>query len=151
TNNKFLFVWQGEYGSLASGNGIDLEYWSRGRGSSSLSYYLFVDQGAKLRDNGHTFSNDFIINKDEDAGKWMELIFHFKIASSADNDGVIHIIKNGKDYLNVRNIGNFSELGYNYFEKGYLLGWSNSGYKEETTFYIDNVVFSTSPIAPGEL
>lgn len=151
TNNKFLVVWQGDYGSLASGNGIDLEYWSRGRGSSNLSYYLFVDQGTKLRDNGHTISDDFIINKEEDAGKWMELIFHFKIAGSADNDGVIHIIKNGKDYLNVRNIGNFSELGYNYFEKGYLLGWSNSGYKEETTFYIDNVVFSTSPIAPGEL
>ena len=34
----------------------------------------------------------------------------------------------------------------NFFERGYLLGWSNSGFLETTTLYIDNVTISNSPI-----
>jgi hypothetical protein len=145
-NNKFILLWQGDYGSTSTGNMIDLEYWPVDRGNSVLSRYLSVDKGAKLRDEGHIHSEGHIIDKDEDTGKWMELIFHFKIASAADNDGIIHIQKNGQDYLNVRDIGNYSEEGFNYLEHGYLLGWSNSGFGEETIMYIDNVVFSVNPI-----
>jgi len=43
----------------------------------------------------------------------------------------------------VDDLDNHSELGFNYFEDGYLLGWANSGFNEETVMYIDNVVFST--------
>lgn len=115
----------------------------------TASLYLAVDQGAKLMRRGHTFTPRPIIEKDKDAGKWMEVIVHVKIASSADNDGIIHVIKNGKDYLNVRNIGNYSDKGTSYLDSGYLLGWANSGYTEETTFYIDNIIFSTDSISPG--
>ncbi len=146
TNNKFMLIWQGEYGSTSTGNMVDFEYWSVDRGNSQLSRYLSVDQGDKLRNEGHKFSKEYIISKEEDTGKWMELIFHIKIASAADNDGIIHVQKNGKDYLNVTDVGNYSEKGYNYYQHGYLLGWSNSGFKEETIMYIDNVVFSTKLI-----
>lgn len=150
-NNKFMIVWQGGYGSTTTGNGISLQTWSRDRGSSVLARYLYVDQGTKLRNESHVFPTDEpLIDKDADGGKWMELIYHFKIASEADNDGIVHVMKNGVDYYNLRDIGNHSDLGYNYVDHGYLLGYSNSGFAEETTLYIDNVVFSTDSIAPGK-
>jgi hypothetical protein len=144
-NNKFFLVWQGDYGSNSSGNSIDFEYWYDNRGSSCLSYYPAKDHGA-WRD-GHTISENYIINKEQDLGKWMEVIFHIKVASSANNDGIIQVWKNGEEYLNVTDLPNYSELGFNYFQYGYLLGWSNSGFEEETVMYIDNVVFSTGKIS----
>lgn len=32
----------------------------------------------------------------------------------------------------------------NFLEHGYLLGWANSGFDEDTVFYMDNVVFATT-------
>ena len=36
--------------------------------------------------------------------------------------------------------------GYGGFDRGYFLGWSNSGFDEDTVFYIDNVEFSTTSL-----
>jgi hypothetical protein len=32
------------------------------------------------------------------------------------------------------------------FDRGYILGWSNSGFTEETIFHIDNVKISTESL-----
>ncbi|WP_108867227.1 heparin lyase I family protein [Aquimarina aquimarini] len=143
-NNKFFLVWQGDYGSDKSGNSISFENWYKNRGNSCLSYYPAKDHGAWRA--GHTISENYMIDKKHDLGKWMEVIFHIKVASSSNDDGIIQVWKNGQQYLNVTDLPNYSEMGFNYFQYGYLLGWSNSGFDEETILYIDNVVFSTGKI-----
>ncbi len=143
-NNKFFLVWQGGYGSSTTGNMVDFEFWSNDRGSSKLSYYPAKDNGAWKP--GHTFANENIIDKETDRGKWMEIIIHIKISGPSNDNGILHLWKNGNEYLHVTDLPNYSELGFNYFQYGYLLGWSNSGYTEETLMYIDDVVFSTKEI-----
>lgn len=39
--------------------------------------------------------------------------------------------------------------GTNTFLNGYLMGWANSGFDEETFVYIDDVAFSDSRIGPA--
>jgi len=144
-NNKFFLVWQGDYGSNSSGNSISFESWYKNRGSSCLSYYPSKDHGDWRA--GHTISENYIIDKNQDLGKWMEVIFHVKVASPANNDGIIQVWKNGQEYINVNNLPNYSQKGFNYYQYGYLLGWANSGFDEETIMYIDNVIFSTDKIS----
>lgn len=137
-------IWQGDYGSMATGNMIDLEYWSSNRGNSVLSYYPTKDHGAWRA--GHTTSNNLMIDKETDNGKWIEIIIHLKVSGPSNDNGIIHIWKNGEEFWHVTDLPNYSKLGFNYFQYGYLLGYSNSGYTEETTFYIDDVVLSESEI-----
>lgn len=143
-NNKLGVIWQGDYGSASSGNDVEFGLWYGNRGSSYLSYYPAKDHGAWRA--GHTISEFPLFDKENDLGKWMEIIIHLKIASESNNDGVIEVWKKGAEYINVKNLPNHSGLGFNYYERGYLLGWSNSGYEEETVFYIDNVIFSKGHI-----
>lgn len=144
-NNKFMVIWQGDYGSASSGNSICFEYWHTGRNTSNLGHYPAKDKGAWRQTN--TVHDKVFIDETKDRGKWIEVIFHIKVASSANNDGIIELWKNGEKYFNIQNLPNHSQLGFNYFDKGYLLGWANSGFDEETIFYIDNVVFSTNKIS----
>lgn len=145
-NNKLGVIWQGEYGSANTGNSVEMGLWYGNRGNSYLSYYPAKDHGAWRA--GHTISEEPFIDKSADLGKWMEVIIHLKIASESNDDGIIEVWKNGEKYFDTTNLPNHSELGYNYYDKGYLLGWSNSGFEEETILYIDNVIFSTETISP---
>jgi hypothetical protein len=143
-NNKFFLVWQGAYGSKSCGNAVDFEFFYHNRGSSHLAYYPSADAGAWRPNN--TVTDAVIIDKDKDCGKWMEVIFHLKIAGPSNDNGILQVWKNGEKILNITDLSNHSKLGYNYYEYGYLLGWSNSGYTEKTIMYIDNVIFSTNKI-----
>lgn len=144
-NNKFFVIWQGTYGHARSGNTVNLSYWHLSRGNSSLSYSPARDQGRWQLP--HIFTEEAIFSKELDAGKWMEIIIHIKIASSANNDGTVEVYKNGRKFLSVTDLANHSTGGFNYYEYGYLLGWANSGFKERTVMYIDDVIFSTKKIS----
>lgn len=148
-NNKFYVLWQGTYGHARSGNTVNLSYWHQSRGNSSLSYSPAKDQGTWQQ--GHIFTEEAIFDKELDRGKWMEIIIHIKIASPANNDGIIAVYKNGREFLSVTNLPNHSQNGFNYYEYGYLLGWANTGFKERTVMYIDDVVFSTRKISSKRL
>ncbi len=145
-NNKLGVIWQGKYGSDKTGNAIEFGLWYGYRGNSNLSYAPSKDHGAWV--SGHTTPETPFIDKEKDLGKWMEVIIHVKVASKSNNDGVVQVWKNGEKYFDATNVKNYSDMGYNYYDKGYLLGYSNSGFEEETNLYIDNVVFSTETISP---
>ena len=79
-------------------------------------------------------------------GKWTEVIIHTKFASAANNDGVVEVWKNGKLEHGVYNVRNHSSTGPNGVDKGYLLGWANTGFQNTTIIYIDDCVFSNTRI-----
>jgi hypothetical protein len=54
----------------------------------------------------------------------------------------------GKNNINFRND---SDNNPGYFDTGYLLGWANSGFDENTVIYIDDVVFSDEYIGPSSV
>jgi hypothetical protein len=83
-------------------------------------------------------------------GKWTSLEYHFK-KDSGSGDGVFQLHVNGVLKIDLKNqswVG--APCSPAYFLNGYLMGWSNSGFSQDTTVYIDDVVFSDAPIGLGE-
>lgn len=83
-------------------------------------------------------------------GKWTSFEFHIK-KDSGSGDGIFQMYVDGvlvKDQQNLSWEGAPCAPGY--FLNGYLMGWSNSGFSQDTTVYIDDVVFSDSYIGTTE-
>ena len=67
-----------------------------------------------------------------------------KVASAANNNGVIQIWFNGALLVDKRNLPSYAAGGVgNFFQSGYLLGWANSTFNPETKMFIDDVTIST--------
>lgn len=163
SNDKFLIMWN-KTGGSSSGNSrlyIDFESWGTtdsSWGSTGSSYaalhlkYNGVDYGHDHpQDNlyGQTPDPASIFRAPDDAGKWHEFIIHIKLASSATaKDGVAEIWKNGVKEMEYLHLPIYDTQA-NYIDQGYLLGWSNSGFNQQTNIYVDDFVVSTSPITPG--
>ena len=108
-------------------------------------YKRFTNWGVST---GVKQARDFITA--EDLGKWMSI----KIYANAPTDkhpGTIRIYKNKYVLLDDTNIANVlpGTQGWRY---GYLLGWANSGFREDTAIYMDNVRISeeSPPKAPKQ-
>ena len=54
--------------------------------------------------------------------------------------------KNGLLLCNQQSMLNYGGEGKNYLDEIYLLGWSNSGYNQDTYLYVDDIVISKSPL-----
>ncbi len=90
---------------------------------------------------------DFILTPDY-LGKWTSFEFHVK-RDSGSGDGFFQMWVDGvlkKDQHDITFIGAPCSPGY--WLHGYLFGAANSGYDQDTSVYIDDVVFSNSYIGP---
>lgn len=154
-NNKgFIDMWEGAY-TGGSGVAMDPNFWPDGNCQSTTSMFVAAANSTDplFNNGGHHYRSEFIDPysiRNSDRGKWMEVISHYKYASVAKNDGMIQIWitsqgENRRQILNMTQ-GNWYVAGALGFDNGYLLGWANSGFTQETKLYIDNVVFSTDPI-----
>jgi hypothetical protein len=148
SNNKgFLYLWSGDYGS-PSGPAMGPNFWPAGgglpmqAGESRMKGYLWVpyDQHIEPSVEAIYFS---------DRGKWVHIVCHYKYASAANNDGCQEIWKTTdgvqRKLLDIRN-GPWYMSSAPGFQRGYILGWSNSGFTDLTEMYVDNVIFSTSSL-----
>lgn len=147
-NNKgFIHLWHGDYGS-GPGVAAGFEFWPMGGGAESVTtFHPFRP------DIGHlepTAGRRLGISA-SDVGQWATITIHLRAASVANNDGVAEVWR--------RPTGAAAELVYqrtdvpmyaspDTFERGYLLGWANSGFTETTVFRVDDVVFATSALTP---
>ncbi len=96
----------------------------------------------------------------EDRGTWIDWVMNVKTSTipvgfngreDGEGNGALRVWKNGELILNISNAHNYyggtsSDAGgegdgWNY---GYLLGWANSGFDEETIIYIDDFQVGTS-------
>ena len=157
TNNKwFVDVWEDAY-SGGSGIAFDVNLWS----STVASFFVAASKSTDPKYNaggrhiGGTEWIDQAVIKPTDIGKWLEVTQHFKYATGpTSNDGIIelyvkpaggisrkHISKTNGDWY----VAETATQGRG-MNNGYLMGWANSGYAQQTKFYIDNIVFSTNPI-----
>lgn len=137
TNNKgFLMLWSDDY-SKPTGPKIGPEFWPNPDGSSKASIRL-----SGVGFDKHFWSACPTAIELSDRGQWIKVVAHYKYATSANNDGVAQIWKiyrDGKRKLTC----DITDGAWYYpsapgFNKGYILGWSNTGFKETTIFYVDN-------------
>ena len=141
-NNKFLRLWDDDYrhyrvklgfSTIPKGNGdseMMTEYGTNERGVGA--------SGAKGDNRAIT---------EYERGHWVKIQVHVRLSSAANNDGVIEMWVDG-----VRTIGNYSlrlfpgSIAGNYLRNGYLMGWANSGFNQQTSTYVDDVVIAGYPI-----
>ncbi|AXR07331.1 hypothetical protein [Salinimonas sediminis] len=145
-NNKLSAMWQGEYSNAAmivgttsvaaNSGGQPGNGYCEALGSKSTAHATFGTKGNMARMQGPPLCFDMTDN-----GTIVEFAIERKRSSSLKNpDGIYTIWKrtNSSDWTIVyhnNKIPAYQDTN-NYFDKGYIFGWSNSGFKEDTDFYL---------------
>jgi len=144
-NNKFFQVWGGNRSSTDKlWAAIELERGSQVDGNSRMRI---------IRDNNfdisRTIDNTGSVVTDSERGSWSQLRFHARIGTFDEKDGVMRVWWNGVLVSESSDVDLYQDPaggGVNFFESGRIFGWSNSGYSEDTTFYVDDFkIFSSDP------
>jgi len=142
SNNKFFALYRNPYSS--PGFQVNFSTIPNGSGGSNLeihSYNNGSENPIQTPDSGRSFITA------ADAGKWQNIVMHFKVPTGqGTGDGVMQMWKNGAQVVNITNLAAWGGTDKNYFDAAYILGWSNSGFASETTFYVDNFVISDTPL-----
>ena len=136
TNNKgFLYLWANTYADPRPL--VAINFWADGASGQSIGsvYTRPVDQ--------HSFDFSAPAIASTDVGKWLHIVVHYAYATAANDDGVAQIWKTPSGGSTVQILNKTNGPWYHAtgtgFDNGYLLGWANSGFSQETRFYIDNV------------
>lgn len=161
-NNKgFLYLWDGGeegYGSPQVGMGPNLwpnaNFDASYNAISEFSFYVFCNCSRGDYHYYHDIHPTQVLQPaitTADLGQWMDLCVRYKYATAANNDGVAQIWKKPGQtgswiqLLNIQN-GDWYSASQPGFDAFYLLGYSNSGFTNQTDFYMDDVRFGTSDI-----
>lgn len=68
-------------------------------------------------------------------GKWVRMRFHLR---AGQNNGLIEVWRDNELVYSIYDYSHYFSSGNNYWREGYLMGWSNSGYAQATSFYVDD-------------
>ena len=157
-NNKFLRLWSG---NQSDGNNGYSDFYVKTGASTAIDgaggEQIFAEYGennAAVGPYGTTGTQPnytylgFIT--DSYLGRWLRMQVHVKVATSANNNGVIEIWRDGVALFSGTNLPTYPTGGTgNYYNFGYILGWANSGFTQATNVYIDDVSFSTTGFGSG--
>ena len=156
TNNKWFKIWMGD-DSLYDDRRVS-HYIARdwpGNPSTNIDVDLAYDNGLGSTHRAGNYKN-FITPSD--SGRWMHNIFHMK-ASSGDGakDGRVTWYRRWEDesdYTVIADSGGIEmvvsqtskDAGYNGFSTGYILGYANAPYSQDTEWLLDEfTISSTNP------
>jgi hypothetical protein len=152
-NNKFLALWAGADGYNKGGErAITVLETHRGvhndNAGPTASSNIDVPIGTGAGEPHGGIYN--IIERPEnmftaaDRGTWIQVRIHLKIG----NPGKYEVWKNGRKLWETPDGFRTSEgEGYDFYSHGYLFGWSNTGFDEDTRFYVDD--FTVYVADPG--
>lgn len=148
-NNKFYAFW-GANGYSAPGAG-SFQLWTPKsgsmRGGSTINVGRYGPNDRHLTYPRESGRNGGPILSTSDAGSWIRIRIHLKLADPGQANGVQRLWKNDQLIVDVR--GDRNDAGSrnsNYYSLGYLFGYDNSRYPERTDFYIDDFrMYSSNP------
>lgn len=154
-NNKFFAIYRDPYGvpgfqvnfSLSPNVGND-------RSELELHYYYNgVEQGIITTNDSDLSPPDFVLPDfivvGQDRGRWHRIVLRVKVPTGDNtNDGVMQLWKNGTQFVNITRLNSWGGTNANYIDEAYILGWANSGFAQETVFYVDDIIISNISIAP---
>lgn len=145
-NNKLWSIWMDDYSQHGAGPTVVWELWPNeaNRGGSVLAVHWST--GNHTGGNSHRMHTPFF-RVPEDRGRLIDVVTHVRAASARGaNDGVVQLWRRGEGdarYVLVHDVhdadiapGLPEETEIRQWAHGYLFGWANSGYAEDTTFHI---------------
>ena len=146
-NHKLLALWMGTY---SGGNGPTAiwEFWNNGSGGSDLCWHYFNQV-----DSSHADCTPFI-SVPADRDRWMQLVFRVVASSSTtSNDGILQMWRRWEGESSFTQFHNKNNLNFgigsgepNGWHAGYLMGWSNATYTEDTQWLLDDFTVSTTSL-----
>ncbi len=154
TNNKWFKIWMGD-NSLYDDMRIS-EYIARdwpGTPSVNIDVDLVYQNGLGQQHSAGSYQN-FVTPSD--AGRWMHNIYYMKASSGGGvKDGRVAWYRKWEDesdYTTIADSGGIEmiisptsrDAGYDGFNTGYILGWVNAPYTQDTEWLLDDFVISTS-------
>jgi hypothetical protein len=83
-------------------------------------------------------------------GQWIRYTFGMRAASSETAaDGFVRVYANGKLIMANERLTGGGTGRQNGFDRGYIMGYHNSGYREATTFYVTDFKIGTTAASVG--
>lgn len=134
SNNKWLALWTDVY----DGSG-DVTFQLRERDGGNGSKLVVQDGGVAVIEVD--VYNDFIVTP-TDRGEWMQLVFRLQPATApAANNGIIQVWRRWDGESSFTQIYNktnaiFQQGGAG-IHQGYLMGYANAAYVDDTSFLVD--------------
>jgi len=125
---------------------------TRPDGSDGSAQVVYQDGGVTSGETGWTP----YISVPADRGRWMQIVYRVKQASSPTaNDGIFQHWRRWADESaftlihSKTNAQLYNEIDPNGFKEGYVFGWANDPYTENTEFLMDDFELSTQPLVPA--
>lgn len=139
-NNKLLRFWGTTYNDREK---VGYSLWPTGPGDDGSTmiadWVRRGETGIGPRGGRHP---DFLSAVDQ--GTWVNIRVEL-LAATSSSPGALRLWKNGVLVADDV-VDNFRADEAHAYRYGYLLGWSNSGFDEDTDFYIDDVVISSAAL-----
>ena len=162
-NNKLFALWSGSYGTAASNVSIVSEY-NRATVNPAGGYpdLLFGEDGNNYGHSGiFDQSGDRVFLESE--GAWHDFGVYIELAGQEGEYGTAEIWRDGTLILSNQwpldiayaagGVPSSQQLAYstrgNFLNRGYLMGWANSGFLDATSFEIDNFSLKTRTSSIG--
>lgn len=146
-NNKLFAKWVDGYSNTGAGPTIVWEFSGDDTGGAQLGQQYSAGQYTVTGAHGEPqlYAQNFI-RYPEDLGTWMEVMFHVKLASARGvNDGVIEVYlkREGEEDFTLFLQDTTADIAppvedvpVTGLANGYFIGYSNSGYDVDTSFYV---------------
>lgn len=146
SNNKWLCLWNDRYTAERTGMTICWSYVpSETSPGGSDIVYDYIAPGA----DGKTYWSPQLARRSfisaSMKGKWIEVVHHVQMPSrQGAGDGAIQMWIRPPNVPNLVSLQDDRAVSFRWgtgprgFTAGYLMGWSNSGFTEATTFNIDD-------------
>ena len=151
-NNKFFAIWMDGYESKGDGSTVWLGMEPYNNTGATLGFTY--SKGKYRGSEGYKQHTPFITTADR--GRWMQIVLHLKVESSdGANDGIIQTYRRWageSKFTKLHEMLNvplrISGSGPDGFKKGYILGWANAPYQNDTEWLLDDFAISdSSPLA----
>ena len=146
SNHKFFALWMDGYSQHGKGPTIVWNFWRQADGNSRFSFSHSKDPvGA----GHHGLAPDFLVSS-RDRGRWMQIVLYAKMSSApGKNDGEARIWRRWQDEKDFALISETVGRGFHAPEDGpqgwsagYILGWANAAYAEDTEWLLDSFTVS---------
>ncbi|WP_214660551.1 hypothetical protein [sulfur-oxidizing endosymbiont of Gigantopelta aegis] len=142
--NKFFSIWSDGYSAKGDGSSVWLSM-SRSKDGTGADLWFSYSAGGYKGSGGARQRLPFISTQDR--GRWMQIVWHVKVESSPGaSDGIVQTYRrwaNETTYTKLHEAlnavikvpDNNTPAG---LKSGYILGWANAAYTENTEWLLDD-------------
>ncbi len=154
SNNKFFALWMDGYSQHGKGPTIVWNFWRQADGNSRFSFSL---SNVAAPRGHHGLAEAFLVSP-RDQGRWMQIVLYARMSSSPEaNDGEARIWRRWKDEDSFTLISETVGRGFHPPEDGprgwaagYILGWANAAYAEDTEWLLDGFTVSEKSLLKAD-